>query len=218
MDGLHRPFTNITGAAGTTTWYSFLGQRLGETSANVPGNLYPRGANMGLFNREGTTPERVAVGNSSNATTDEWSIIPEGSGTLREGSPLTSPDWSAGAWGVLRIDHVGDATVPDNAYLWINPNPLGGEPLIANADVTILSADTNARDFSDVDFVRPFVGQTQGTVGMANHRPFAIMEIDEIRLGTTWDDMRNTAGIPEPTSCVMLVLGGLAICARRNKR
>ena len=68
--------------------------------------------------------------------------------------------------------------------------------------------DTNARDFSNVDFVRPFVGNAQTNI------PFAVMVIDEIRIGTTWDDMR---AIPEPAGCVLLVLGGIALCLRRAR-
>ena len=134
-------------------------------------------------------------------------------GPARRGKVPVShtPKWSQLAWGVLRIDHAGDATVSDSAYLWLNPNPLV-EPLIANADVTILSGDTNARDLSDLDFIRPFVGNNQtGT----NARPFAVIVVDEIRLGTTYADMTF---VPEPASCLLLVLGGLALCVRRGRR
>src|SRR5262245_35500460 len=47
-----RAFPNITGTAGTTTWFSFIGQRLGATSTNVAGNPYPRGANVSLFDQD----------------------------------------------------------------------------------------------------------------------------------------------------------------------
>ncbi len=228
MDGLNRPFPNIAGADGTTTWVSFLGQRLGEIQDPplVGTNPYPRGANVSFFDSEGLTDdsgvpdERFGIGNSSNATGNEWSIIPEGNGGLREGSP--ADPWSTLGWGVLRIDHIGDDEVADNAWLWISPDPLGGEPSTASADVTISAAappdPTNARDFSNIDFIRPFVGNQTNVPGNSAYRPLAVMTIDEIRIGTTWDDMRNTAGLPEPTSCVLLIFGGLAMCVRRNKR
>lgn len=232
VDGLHRPFPNIAGTAGTTTWVSFLAQRLGAPTdplvtpgSNWVNNLYPRGANVGLFDTQaaaqgGTNHERIAIGNSTTNNGvdanhyDEWSLIPQGAGAAREGPVSHLPKWSQLAWGVMRIDHVGDATVSDTTYLWLNPDPLGGEPLIGNADVTIISGDTNARDLSDLDFIRPFVGNNQTG---ANGRPFAVMDVDEIRIGTTWADMRNTAGIPEPTSCVLLLLGGIALCGRRHR-
>jgi MYXO-CTERM domain-containing protein len=117
---------------------------------------------------------------------------------------------------VLRIDHVGDATVADNAYLWLNPNPLV-EPLIANADVTILSGDTNSRDLSNIDFVRPFVGNAQNTAltggfPATNWRPFGVLAVDEIRLGTTYADM---SAVPEPAALGLLALGGLLRLRRR---
>jgi hypothetical protein len=156
-------------------------------------------------------PERVAVGNSSNAAADEWSIITEGSGAQRDGSGVS---WGTLHWAVLKIEHVGDSTVADNAYLFLDPDP-NVEPTNGQAVASIVNGvDAAARDFSGLDFMRPFIGNTQGTVGMANHRPFAVLAVDEIRLGTTYADMR---AVPEPTSCLLLVLGSLAIsCFRRR--
>jgi hypothetical protein len=221
MDGLHRPFANVAGTDGTTTWVSLIAQRQGtaQDPPVVGTNPYPRGANVSFYDSQGTTDnsgvadERFGIGNSSNANDNEWSIVPEGSGTLREGPASHLPAWSTLAWGVLRIDHVGDHTVGDSAWLWINPNPLGGEPLKANADVTILSGDTNSRDFSNVDFIRPFVGNVQGTVGNTNFRPFAVMRVDEIRIGTTWADMR---AIPEPSTLILLILSAPGLNGRRR--
>lgn len=216
-----RAFPNISGAAGTTTWFSFLGQRQGATSTNVAGNPYPRGANVSLFDTDRITtpaqvspnlPERIAMGNSSNATANEWSIITEGNGGQRDGSGTA---WSTLRWGVIKIEHNGDNTVPDNAYLFLDPDP-NVEPTNAMAVASLVNGvDAAARDFSSIDFMRPFVGNTQGTVGNANHRPFAVLAVDEIRLGTTYADMR---AIPEPTTCLLLMLGGVALsCCRRGR-
>jgi hypothetical protein len=221
MDGLHRPFANIAGTDGTTTWVSLIAQRTGpaQDPPLVGTNQYPRGANVSFFDSQGTTDasgipdERFGIGNSSNANDNEWSIVPEGSGTFREGPASHLPAWTTRAWGVLRIDHVGDHTVGDSAWLWINPNPLGGEPLKANADVTIISGDTNAKDFSNVDFIRPFVGNVAGTAGMTNFRPFASMLVDEIRIGTTWADMR---AIPEPSTLILLLFAAVGLVRRRR--
>lgn len=214
---ISRAFPSISGAAGTTTWFSFIGQRLGATSTNVAGNPYPRGANVSLFDGDRTgpspnQPERIAMGNSSNATADEWSIITEGSGAQRDGSGIA---WSTLHWGVIKIEHVGDSTVADNAYLFLDPDP-NVEPTNAMALASMVNGvDAGARDFSGLDFMRPFIGNTSGTVGNANHRPFAVLAVDEIRLGTTYADMR---AVPEPATCLLLLLGSVAVtCCRRGR-
>jgi hypothetical protein len=214
---ISRLFPSISGAAGTTTWFSFIGQRLGETSTNVAGNPYPRGANVSLFDadRVGPSPnqpERIAMGNSSNATADEWSIITEGSGSQRDGS---GTPWSTRHWGVIKIEHLGDSTVADNAYMFLDPDP-NVEPTNAMAVASMVNGvDSGARDFSGIDYMRPFVGNTSGTVGNTNHRPFAVLAVDEIRVGTTYADMRAT---PEPTTALLFVLGGLALSLGRSRR
>jgi hypothetical protein len=223
-----RSFPDVPGTAGTNTWYSFLGQRIGSNAGgtNWPNNPYPRGANIGLFDKDvvaqgGSAYERVGVGNSTTGNAadanhyDEWSLIPQGSGPLREGPASHSPKWSELAWAVLRVEHVGDATVADNMWLWLNPDPLGGEPLTANAAVTILNGDTNSRDISNIDYIRPFLGAAQNAGNAATSRPAAVMLIDEIRLGTTWDDMR---AIPEPASVSLIAFAGVALLAARRKR
>jgi len=204
-----RSFANVSGAAGTTTWYSFIGQRQGATGGAIAGNPFPRGVNVGLFDTEATAtqggtlrPERVAIGNSSNATADEWSIIPEGSGALRVGS---GQSFALSYWAVMRIDHLGDHTVADNAYLFLNPDP-GVEPLVGSA----LASSIGIRDFSNLDFIRPFVGNpASGGV------PFGVMVIDEIRLGGNFASMSATV-VPEPTAMALLGLGGLTLLFRRQ--
>jgi hypothetical protein len=223
-----RSFPNIAGTNGTTTWFSFIGQRIGDANGgtNWPNNPYPRGANIGLFDAQataqgGTNFERIGIGNSTTGNAadanhyDEWSLIPQGSGALREGPVSHSPKWSEVRWAVLRIDHVGDATVADSAYLWLNPNPLGGEPSLASADVTILSGDSNSRDLSDVDFIRPFLGAVQNAGNAATQRPAGVMLLDEIRLGTTWADM---TAVPEPASAALAGLAVMGLVAVRRKR
>jgi len=214
---ISRAFPSILGANGTTTWFSFIGQRLGDTSTNVAGNPYPRGANISLFDGDRTgpspnQPERVAVGNSSNAAADEWSIITEGSGAQRDGSGVS---WGTRHWAVLKIEHVGDNTVADNAYLFLDPDP-NVEPTNDQAVASIVNGvDAAARDFSGLDFMRPFIGNTSGTVGNTNHRPYAVLAVDEIRLGTTYAAM---SAVPEPATALLLFVGSVAIFLRRRAR
>jgi len=206
-----RSFGNVSGADGTTTWYSFIGQRQGATGGTIAANPYPRGVNVGLFDTEATAtqggtlrPERVAIGNSSNAANDEWSIIPEGSGALRVGSGVS---FGLTYWAVMRIDHHGDHTVADDAYLFLSPDP-GVEPLVGSA----LASAIGVRDYSNLDFIRPFVGNLSGT------SPFGVLVIDEIRLGGNYASMSATV-VPEPTAMALLGLGGLTLLfCRRTSR
>lgn len=199
-----RDYADVVGADGTRLYYSYIGQRLGTpvTAANE----YPRGANAGLFDStHPTRAERVGVGNSSNATENVWSIIPEGSGNNRVGS---AEPFSNLAWQVLRIDFIGDSATPDNAYLFINPDP-SVEP-----DISAAAAQSiGAFDFTNTDFLRPFVGGTSGS------SPYAVLIMDEIRLGTDYAAMSSTQVVPEPVfGLAAAVVCGSLILRRRQRQ
>lgn len=215
-----RDFSEIAGADGTTTWISYIGQRQGDAqdpATTSPPNMYPRGVNVSFFDTQATAnaarPERVGIGNSSNASENEWSIIPEGSNDLRAGAGADNP-FTDLEWAVMRIDHIGDATVDDNVYLWLSPDPTV-EPDIATADATIIGpsdGDPAQNDYSGLDFIRPFVGNT------SSGRPFGVLIMDELRIGTTYADMSGTAAVPEPSTMVMLALAGLGLTAWRRSK
>jgi len=112
--------------------------------------------------------------------------------------PVAGP-FSDLAWAVMRIDFIGGA---NNQYLWLNPDP-NVEPSTGTANVTIL----NAAAVTGFDAIRPFVGNAQ------SDRPFGVLAIDEIRLGTTYADM---SAIPEPSSMALLLLGGSLAFRRRR--
>ena len=212
-----RSFPNIAGTDGTTTWISFIGKRQGPAAASGA-NLYPRGTNIGFFNTENTTrQERATIGNSSGAAANTWALIPTGSaGSIQPTSnPAVTYGGGDAVWAVLRIDHRGanpdvSGTLPvadrDDAYLFINPDP-SVEPALASANATVLQGAANAFDYSGLDFIRPFIGNTSGA------QPYGELWVDEIRIGTTYSAM--TA--PEPTSCVLFVLGGLLMAVRRTR-
>lgn len=214
-----RDFAEISGADGTTTWISYIGQRQGEAqdpATTSPPNMYPRGVNVGVFDSDELAhpgrPERVGIGNSSNADENEWSIIPEGSGGLREGAGAANPFTNL-AWAVVRIDHIGDHTVDDNIYMWLNPDP-NVEPDVGSAVATIIGPNEGdpdiSFDYSGIDFTRPFVGNA------SSDRPFGVLIMDELRIGTTYADMSGTQAIPEPSTLVLLTLAGLGLVARRR--
>jgi hypothetical protein len=241
---VRRSFPEVIGAAGTTVWVSFLGQRVGEqapvfepqprqvvaaaATSIWPNNPYPRSGNLSFFDTQSmadpSRAERISVGNSTASSFgnpnhfDEWSLIPEGQPVYRRGPADHMPKQSELAWAVMRIDFFGDHTVDDDAWLWLNPDPRGGEPLTANADVAILRGHEKAHDYSGLDYVRPFAGNAEGS-GL-NYMPAAAILIDEIRIGTTWLDVNG--GVPEPTSVKLLsavvpaIMYGMT--ARRRRR
>jgi hypothetical protein len=214
---IFRDFPEIAGADGTTTWISLVGQRLGEPTTDA--NPYGRGVNVGFFNTENTSrTERITVGNSSGAAENVWTILPTGRGGDIE--QTTNPAVPYGgadpAWAVMRIDHRGAALDNetgqmaadlDDVYLWINPDPTV-EPNIADANAMVLNGDDNAYDYSGLDFVRPFIGNTSGAGN------FGILAVDELRIGTTFADM---TAVPEPASVVMLLVAGLGLGVVRRR-
>jgi hypothetical protein len=200
------------------------------STTSWPNNLYPRSGNLSFFDSEETAlnnaPERISIGNSTTSDApnsthyDEWSIMPQGLAIHREGPADHTPPQSQLAWAVLRVDHIGTHTTPDSAWLWLNPNPLV-EPSKASADVAIVSGEANSLDYSNLDFVRPFLGHEQNEALVngshtANWRPSAAMLVDEIRIGMTYADMRF---VPEPASRLLVVicLGSFIVVAERRR-
>jgi autotransporter-associated beta strand protein len=163
------------GTDGVTTWLSFLAIRQGPATnnANVPGNPYPRGANISLYN--GGT-EKLATGNPSTAVSNVVSLLPQGQlGNVRPSSiTFTQVNFI-----VVRVEHVAGGL--DNAYLFVNP-PLNSEP-----DIT--AANTNSLGLFDYSFtrIRPFAGNTRTQGGQPE--PYAEILLDEIRLGETYADV-----------------------------
>ena len=173
-----------------TTWLSFLGVRQGLTTNTIPGNPYPRGANLGLFNG---TSQRLAIGNGSGAAANVWSILPLGMTGFIQYS--TKP-FDQVSLVVVRIDHLGTTSDPDNAYIWINPT-LGVEPNTNAADISSIGVN----DYSFNRF-RPFAGGYDTAGGQPN----AQMRLDEIRVGDTYADVTPYVGTPQilvnPTNVV----------------
>lgn len=226
----------LAGAPGTTTWLSFLSQRQGPATdpatTNLPGNLYPRGVNVSLFDANpniANEAELVGFGNSSNAVDNTTSIIVRGAGGSREGAydpPGATPGggptnvgaaifpWTDLQWIVARIDH---SAGNDDVYLWINPDPKV-EPLISDADAQILKTDTNGAnlDYAGIGALRPFLGNTQNPTNPVTLRPYGVLAFDEFRIGTSYADMSSTTVVPEPASLVLMLLAGMACLARRK--
>jgi len=193
-------FRTISGGVRNTgtTWISFIGQRLGPTTVNTntPGNPYPRGASLAFF--EGAT-ERFGIGNGSGGVSNFWTIFPQGNIGLTTITQRSTTPFSQQAFIVVRVDHLGDATVNDNIYMWVDPS-LGSTPNISTA----AARSEGAYNFS-FDRLRPFVGAVDTGNG---GRPYAELALDELRVGTTFASVAPTAAdVTQAFNPIVLVTG-----------
>ncbi len=194
---IFRSHVNVEGADGSQTWISFIGQRLGAATTGT--NPYPRGVNISFYNTEGFAAhgrEQFAIGNSSGAATNDWAFI--GHGQVANIVPSVDPPVPFGgappAFFVLRIDHHGPPNMDgpgnnDDIYVFINPS-LAGEPSSASANAKRLGTEANTFDYSGLDYLRPFIGNTSGA------SPFGELLWDELRIGTTWGDVIGGPATP----------------------
>jgi hypothetical protein len=168
-----RPFLfsrGTNGADGGSTWVSFLVVRQGPTGT-LAGNPYGRGANVP---HDLGSAQKLAIGNSSGATTNTVGLIPQGaSGNLKSSGV---PFGGATNFVVVRIDH--KLGVLDDAYLFVNPN-LALEPVVGAAG----AVSTNGFDFS-LDRLRVFAGGQSSAA-----QPYAELILDEYRIGETYADV-----------------------------
>jgi hypothetical protein len=191
IEQIFRSHVNIVGADASTTWISFIGQRLGPETTSA--NPYPRGVNISFYNTEGFAVhgrEQFAIGNSTNAATNNWAFIPHGvpANVLPTDNPPVQYGGGPPVFVVLRIDHHGPPNIDgpgnnDDFYLFINPS-LASEPSPATANVKRLGTESNSFDYAGLDYFRPFVGNTAG----GGTQPYGELLWDELRIGTTWSD------------------------------
>jgi hypothetical protein len=167
---------------GETTWWSFIGQRVGTYGTDEE-NL-ARAASLQLHNTTQGTNERLAVGKGTTTAPS-----PSGWGMLHTGNAVnsvyTNESQLQQSFVVVRIDHVGDATVQDNAWIWINPS-LDQQPDTAMADASLPGTLGTSADFS-FNRIRAFAGNTTAA------GPFATFALDEMRFGTTYSDVAPIA-------------------------
>lgn len=157
---------------GTTYWISALMELQEHNTTSI-------WAGVSLFDSVdgGDNGERVLMGKG-------WGdvVYSLGSGAPAD-SEKSSITWDYGpVWLVGKIEMSGD-TLNEQFYMWVNPDPAGGEPDIANADVN------HGGGLND-GFTRIAVhyGDYGGQTGLK-------LLIDEIRLGTSWEDV--SSAIPD---------------------
>ena len=169
-------------------WVSFIGERL-QPHAN-PDDNYLRSAAFQLHNGTGTSgDERFDVGKVTTTDTapagPNWALFAHG--TYDYYSETTTPMADL-AFFVAAID-ISDSTdgnLSDTAQLWVDPNL--DEPLGTPA------AELSGADAYDFIFqrVRLWAGNTSGSA------PYAEWVVDEIRIGTTLDDVIGSGYVPVP--------------------
>lgn len=172
---LSRPLTQ---SSTPTLWMSFL--------SVVPNNSAGTYGGISFYNNFGN--EMFFVGDLDSANTN-WGMrlmsVP--------GAPIVTTGINSTnlSFLVLRIDFNAGVTNNENFYLWVNPL-LDSEPNVAAADATILGAQM-------------YNGQNLARIRLQQGLNSDNTVIDELRLGTTWNDVAPV--VPEPGTAVLWMLG-----------
>lgn len=208
--------TSLYGGA-STVYISFLGQKL-PSGIGTP--LDSRAVNLAVFAPAaggGVTGERLSVGHGTNSPAGgfngeyRWGHFTGGNGANGQVGDASNLHYSGfnimdSVLVVLRID-INPAElggVNDRSTLYINPS-LDAEPGTSSA-IVIDTRDIYSA-VTDIGRLRPFAGNQ-------NANGTGIMNLDEIRIGTTWGDV--TPFIPEPGTAALAGLASLALLRRRR--
>jgi Secretion system C-terminal sorting domain len=147
---------------GNVYWISFLI----ELSNNFSDNGW---AGLGLFLKDTSYHEIRLIGH-------EWGNPNYCLAQYTEGT-YSDYAWDSGPqWLVVKMIMSGD-TLPEQAYMWVSPDPAGGEPEENSADVSGSFAINDGFNVISMHFGNENVG--------------ARMSVDEIRLGTNWNDVSS---------------------------
>jgi hypothetical protein len=97
-----------------------------------------------------------------------------------EGAEVSAVTWSEGpVWQVGKtVMHGAASSTVDTTYMWISPDPAGGEPSIATANAVALTNMKGGFNTIRIEF--------GGSVGDGLGASF-----DELRLGTSWGDVSS---------------------------
>lgn len=177
---------NLSGGAGTvagpggTVWISFLYKRLNFALGTLP---FSRQSTFSLFEGSG---ERVPIGspNTSATVSNVFSVWSTGAHNVN--APFQAPNYpiTSNTTYFVLMKVVTDGTpTADNAYIWVNWTNLVIEPDIATA--TILENEIN---LSSINTLRV---QASGQNANGSN---SVCQVDEIRVGTTFDDVTPEVG------------------------
>jgi hypothetical protein len=154
---------------GSTYWMSALIQLLDHNTTSI-------WAGVSLYDSvDGTdNGERVLMGKG-------WGdvVYSLGSGAPADSEKSTTA-WDYGpVWLVGKVEMSGD-TLDEQFYMWVNPDPGGDEPDIAQADVSHGGGLDNGFTRIAVHY-----GDYGGGTGLT-------LLVDEIRLGTSWEHVSSS--------------------------
>ncbi len=195
------------GAAPGTLWMSYLWQGLNTTTG-----AGDRQATMMLL--KGTSeyldlgmPNVAAVSPTISPNFSLWGANGNIGSTLPSTAPLqSSVAANDGSTLFVVMEMVIDqTTASDTLYVWLNPS-LSGAPSLGSATFTFSGQDLTP--ISTIRFQSSAVNTTYGTLG-------GQQQVDELRVGDTFGDL--VSPIPEPSSAVLGILGGLALLSIRRR-
>src|SRR5688500_12718701 len=169
-------------------------------SAGAP--LLIRGANGGV----GGAATAYQLGTSLTATAADrrWFGDNDADGTDTDGANAVT-DFDQNDLLLLVFSYTNNNNADDVARMWINPNPSQSEA--ANAAALAVEYQSSVNEIPN--------NQINSFFFRANAVAPDVMQFDELRVSTTWED---AFAVPEPGSVALLSLRGLALARRRRRR
>ena len=199
-------------SAATVLYVSMLGQKI-PSGLGTP--LDSRAVNMAVF---AGGAERVSIGHGTNVPAGgfggeyRWGYFTGGNGANGQVGDTTFAHYSSvniqsRAFSVLKIELNANG-INERMTFYVNPL-LDAEGSNTPSAIVIDTRDI-ALVMSDLNRLRPFGGNQ-------NANGAGIMDLDELRVGSTWADVTPFTGIPEPCSAALSGLAGLMLLRRRRK-
>jgi hypothetical protein len=196
-------------SAANTLYISMLGQKI-PSGLGTP--LDSRAVNMAVF---AGTSERVGIGHGTNTPAGgfageyRWGFFTNGNGNNGQVGDATFAHYSSvniqsPAFSVLKIELNANG-INERMTLFVNPS-LDAESSNVPSAIVIDTRDMAAL-MSDLNRLRPFGGNQ-------NANGAGILNLDELRVGSTWEDV--TPFIPEPSTAALSGLAGLVLLRRRR--
>lgn len=201
--------TSLVGGSGSI-WMSMLYQNWSTDNGGLSGF---REAKLALFsgattNANGTAnvngTERLDAGTPNTYAAGASDTLTLWQGSTFASSGIATPRGAVPANTVfilLRLD-VDGTTATDTAYAWFNTG-LNSEPSTGSA------VSFTGQDLSSINALRLQAGNLNAS------GTNAVWAADELRVGYSWLDVVT---IPEPSSFLLAVLGGLTVLIVRGRR